>query len=161
MPDTIPLLDFRAAREYFQALVPMTDEEWELVAEEIRRRAFTIANVSGMEVLLEVYGQMERRFTEGITFEKFQEEVISAIEDNGWIGLDPWQYRNVFDNNIQTAYGYGRLVQHTDMQDLYPYGEYVTVGDDRVRVHHRALEGRIALMTSKFWQDHYPPWEFR
>jgi uncharacterized protein with gpF-like domain len=114
-----------------------------------------------MNVLLEIYEQLERRLSEGITYEEFQSETLAAIAENGWIGPAPWQLENVFDTNIQTAYGYGRYKQHTDMLEVYPYGEYMDVGDDRVRPWHRDLRGQIHLMDSEFWQIHYPPWEFR
>jgi hypothetical protein len=41
MAEEIPLLDFAEARDYFRSLIPMTDEEWAIVEEEIRQRAFT------------------------------------------------------------------------------------------------------------------------
>jgi hypothetical protein len=161
VPETIPFVDFREAREYFQSLVPMTDEEWAVVEEEIRDRAFTVAQVTTMDALLEIYNGIDKRFTEGIPFKDFQAEMMSVFEDRGWIGPSPWQLENIFDNNIQTAYGVGRLIQHTDMIDLYPYGEYVDVGDDKVRPHHHILNNQIHLMDSDFWRAHYPPWEFR
>lgn len=157
----IPLLTFEEARDYFRSLVPMTDAEWSALAEEVRIRAFTVANVASMDALLEIWNQLDRRLSEGVPYEEFQQNILSIFEDRGWIGPEPYRYGNIFDTNIQTAYGVGRHTQHMDMADLYPYGEYIDVGDDRVRHHHRRLRGTIALMTSHFWQIHYPPWEFR
>lgn len=161
MPEEIPLLDFAEARDYFRSLIPMTDEEWALIEEEIRARVFTVANVTSMRAVLEIYEQLERRLSEGVAFEEFQSGVLNNFADMGFTGPEPWQLENIFDTNIQTAYGYGRFVQHSDMADFYPYGEYVDVGDDRVRPWHRDLRGQIHLMTSEFWRIHYPPWEFR
>lgn len=157
----IPLLTFDEARDYFRALVPMTEEEWVIVEEEIRLRAFTVANVASMDALLEIYNALDKRLSDGTTYQEFQQQILTVFEDRGWIAPEPYRLENLFDTNIQSAYGHGRLVQHSALGDLYPYGEYATVGDDRVRPHHRELEGQIHLMDSDFWRIHYPPWEFR
>lgn len=157
----LPLLTFEEARDYFRSLIPMTDVEWSALAEEIRMRAFTVSHVASMDALLEIHNQLDRRLAEGIPYEEFQQNLLSIFEDRGWIGPEPYRYGTIFDTNIQTAYGVGRHKQHTDMVDLYPYGEYIDVGDERVRHWHRRLRGTIAPMNSHFWVTHYPPWEFR
>jgi SPP1 gp7 family putative phage head morphogenesis protein len=40
---------------------------------------------------------------------------------------------------------------------LYPNLRYETVGDDRVRETHFALEGTVAPVDSPFWNENYPP----
>jgi SPP1 gp7 family putative phage head morphogenesis protein len=42
-------------------------------------------------------------------------------------------------------------------QDIYPFLEYVTAGDERVRQSHRALEGITLPVNSPFWKQYYPP----
>jgi len=45
--------------------------------------------------------------------------------------------------------------------DLFPNLKYKTVGDERVRDEHDALEGIIKPINDKFWDKHYPPNGFR
>jgi hypothetical protein len=161
MPEQIPLVDFAEARQYFESLVPVTDAEWDLMTAEIQSRAFTVANVTSMNALLSIYNAASKRFTEGVTYEQFQQEVLTLAADEGWVSPAPWRLENVFDTNIQTGYGVGRLEQHMELVDLYPYGEYMGVGDDRERAWHFVLHGEIHLMSSEFWIIHYCPWEFR
>lgn len=44
--------------------------------------------------------------------------------------------------------------------DSFPYRQYLTSGDDRVRDSHAALDRLILPATSPFWADHTPPWDF-
>jgi len=46
-------------------------------------------------------------------------------------------------------------------EDLFPNLIYRTVGDERVRDEHDALEGIIKPLNDKFWDKHYPPNGFR
>lgn len=41
--------------------------------------------------------------------------------------------------------------------DLFPNLEYRTVGDDRVRPEHQALNGTIKPLKDSFWKSYYPP----
>jgi SPP1 gp7 family putative phage head morphogenesis protein len=43
---------------------------------------------------------------------------------------------------------------------VFPYWQYRTMGDSKVRPAHRALNGLILPATSSFWKTHDPPWEW-
>ncbi len=43
---------------------------------------------------------------------------------------------------------------------VFPYWQYRTMGDSKVRPGHRALNGLILPATSSFWKTHDPPWEW-
>lgn len=45
-------------------------------------------------------------------------------------------------------------------KDVFPYFQYVTMEDHRVRSGHAALDGIILPQDSVFWRDHYPPWDY-
>lgn len=47
-----------------------------------------------------------------------------------------------------------------EQRDVFPYWEYVSSRDGRVRASHAALDGRILPHDSSFWDDHFPPWEW-
>lgn len=42
-------------------------------------------------------------------------------------------------------------------EDIYPNLRYETVGDDRVRAAHQALDGKIRPLSDSFWNEYYPP----
>lgn len=41
-----------------------------------------------------------------------------------------------------------------------PYLMYQTLGDDKVRPSHRALDGKILPAGDDFWKTHFPPWDY-
>tara|TARA_Y100000114_G_scaffold157297_1_gene189224 strand:- start:11845 stop:13050 length:1206 start_codon:yes stop_codon:yes gene_type:complete len=49
---------------------------------------------------------------------------------------------------------YHRLMGRTD---LFPYWEYKTIGDDKVRDEHAAMDGIILPANHKFWKIIFPP----
>lgn len=45
-------------------------------------------------------------------------------------------------------------------RDVFPFWQYQSADDERVRDTHAALDGKVFPANSSFWQSHYPPWEF-
>lgn len=55
------------------------------------------------------------------------------------------------------------VAQHQVMdrqRETFPYWQYLSLDDARVRPTHRALDGLILPADSPFWADHSPPWEW-
>lgn len=52
---------------------------------------------------------------------------------------------------------YEALEAHTD---VFPYRQYLSSEDARVRATHAALNRKIIPAGDPFWQNHTPPWEF-
>jgi SPP1 gp7 family putative phage head morphogenesis protein len=68
-------------------------------------------------------------------------------------------------NYLRTEYNHGvasgQMAQRwSDIQEtkeLFPYLKYSTVGDDRVRDTHAALDGVVKPVDDAFWNSNYPP----
>lgn len=45
-------------------------------------------------------------------------------------------------------------------RDIFPYWQYKSMGDGKVRHTHRALHDVVLPAGDPFWQGHYPPWEW-
>ena len=78
------------------------------------------------------------------------------------LGLDPkapHQLETIFRTQSQIAFGAGRWVadQDPDIQEILWGYKYVTVGDNRVRPSHAALEGVTLPKDHPFWQTFFPP----
>lgn len=54
----------------------------------------------------------------------------------------------------QMAHMWSKFV---DQADIYPNLVYRTVGDERVRPEHEALNGIVKHINDPFWQEYYPP----
>lgn len=47
-----------------------------------------------------------------------------------------------------------------DNIDVFPYHQYLSSGDSKVRHSHEILDQRILPADDPFWDNHTPPWEF-
>lgn len=59
------------------------------------------------------------------------------------------------------AHTAGQWADFMDRADLYPNLKYSTVGDDRVRPAHAALDGAVYPVNDPFWDTHTPPLGWR
>ena len=100
--------------------------------------------------------ELNRLFRESDSFADFEREarkVCTAFNRD-------WQ-RTEYDTALLTseaASTYRRLMGKTK---LFPYWEYRTVGDDRVRPSHRRLEGVILSWNDVRWKKIFPPNDWR
>ena len=46
------------------------------------------------------------------------------------------------------------------LRDVFPYWQYDSQGDHKVRATHAALNGIVLPADSPFWQGHIPPWQW-
>ena len=100
--------------------------------------------------------ELNRLFRESSNFADFVREarkICTAFNRD-------WQ-RTEYDTALLTAEAastYRRLMGKTK---LFPYWEYRTVGDDRVRPSHRQLEGIVLPYNDARWKKIFPPNDWR
>lgn len=100
--------------------------------------------------------ELNRLFRESGSFADFERKarkVCTAFNRD-------WQ-RTEYDTALLTseaASTYRRLMGKTK---LFPYWEYRTVGDDRVRPSHRRLEGVVLPYNDSRWKKIFPPNDWR
>ena len=58
------------------------------------------------------------------------------------------------------AYAAAEYQSLDEQRDVFPYWEYVSQRDNRVRDSHAALDGLVIPCDSPFWSTHYPPWDW-
>jgi SPP1 gp7 family putative phage head morphogenesis protein len=58
------------------------------------------------------------------------------------------------------AYAAAEYQSLDEQRDVFPYWEYVSARDSRVRDSHAALDGLVIPCDSPFWSTHYPPWDW-
>lgn len=86
------------------------------------------------------------------SFAEFR-ELVAGIEQNYY---SAW-LRAEYDTAIGTAQQAARWKQYEAEADVFPMLTYDTVGDDRVRPEHAALDGATYELTDPFWSVYYPP----
>lgn len=147
------------AIEFFRNKIPMTSAAFDQVTDAYRARAFTIAGQTRERAVAVVKGWLDRVLEQGLTFKEFREGLDEAAEAGGITAVNPYHAETVFNTNIQTAYNAGRweMYHAPEVAEAFPYFQYHTVGDDRVRPAHAAMDGFIARRDDGVWDEWWPP----
>ncbi|WP_052361950.1 phage minor head protein [Geminisphaera colitermitum] len=134
------------AKTVFDGLVP-----------ELRGLAFTITGIENLNVMKRAR-DIIAKLPAGADWESTRKTL--AAELCPWLG-DGAEKRaetllRVHGFSAQAAAQY----QVMDRQhDVFPFWQYQSAEDERVRETHAALDGKIFPADSSFWNTHYPPWE--
>lgn len=99
----------------------------------------------------------------GVHTQRGMEIIRQAFDAAGITVQNPYQLETAYRLEVGSAYAAGRLavIQNSpDLQSLLWGWEYVTVGDDRVRPTHAALDGTRKPKDDPFWVRHTPPIDY-
>lgn len=112
---------------------------------------------SAAKTLAEVQ-QLNQLYRKAKTFEEFSREAAKVCTKFNKV----WQKTEYDTANLtaESAANYQRLIKKANR---FPYWQYVTAGDDRVREEHRKLNGVILEVKDPRWDKIYPPngWKCR
>lgn len=123
----------------------MSSDEYRKLEAAARKRAFTIAKITRMDILQDLLDELRKALETGQSLGDFQKGIKSRMKDKGWQGLTPYRVDNIFRTNIQTAYMAGRIKQmrDPDVIDARPYWLYSAVRDGATRPSHLAMDGVV------------------
>jgi SPP1 gp7 family putative phage head morphogenesis protein len=154
--EPLPPLD---AIAYFEGKVPLTRTAFDEISDIYRGRAFTIAGQQTVQAVQTVQDWLTKSLQDGSTFKDFLGGLTEAAEAGGIRAVNPYHAATVFTTNIQIAYNAGRFEMYNapEVIDAFPYFQYHTVGDDRVRPTHAQMDGYIARRDDPVWNLWYPP----
>lgn len=62
--------------------------------------------------------------------------------------------------NTFQAYMVGQHAVMREQEDVFPYWQYLSSGDEKVRPAHQKLNEVVAPANSPLWHDHTPPWQW-
>jgi SPP1 gp7 family putative phage head morphogenesis protein len=87
------------------------------------------------------------------------EAIRKAFDDAGVTPANSYTVENLFRTETQLAYSAGRWrgLQEPESQEILWGFKYVTVGDDRVRAAHQAMDGITLPKDDPFWRTSFPP----
>lgn len=152
-------LDPVEAIALFRDKVPMTRAAFDQLTDAYRDRAFTVAGQETVRAVEVVKGWLEQVLERGLTMRDFLAGLDEAAEAGGITAVNPFHAETVFRTNVQTAYNAGRYEMYHagEVADAFPYFQYHTVGDDRVRPAHAQMDGYIARRDDPVWDTWWPP----
>ena len=154
---------FREAVEFLKMKKPLTQDEYKLLDDESRAKAFMVSGYTSAEVLQQFLTELTQACEEGKTKKDFMDSMNDFLVRNGYEGMNAHKADVIFRTNMQTAYNAGHYKSMTDpaTKKLRPYWKYVTAGDGHVRISHAEMEGRIYAADDPIWDVWYPPNGFR
>lgn len=162
------------AIRFFQAKGYQISWNWRDVWRDQHSRSFTVAHCARIDVLADIRGAVNEALKDGRTFAEFRQDLQPRLEAKGWWGKQsgvnpatgqpedfiagtPRRLRTIFDTNLTTSYAAGHYKQLRSMTETLPYWQYFTMGDDRVREQHAALNGKVFRADDPIWNTIFPP----
>jgi len=147
-PDPAFKVKARQALSYFKQLSPGSDLplDWEKAH---RRTAFTMAKITEETTLKQVHGKIFEAMDAGVfnarEFKDWMEKTLAKsfkkglIETLGVSAKNPQYAEMVYRTNAMDAYNDGyrnEVMENADMQEYFPWWEYLAVKDARLREDH-------------------------
>ena len=153
--------EFREAVRAWRQRVPMTQDEYDQLAQNARQRAFTVASVAQADLVTDVWRALDSAVAEGSSFDDFKEAVGAQLEA-AWGGPDAGRLSTIFRTNVQTAYNAGRYAQarHPAVGLRRPFWRFVAVEDARTSDICAPLGGTVLPASDPWWGTHQPPLHF-
>lgn len=152
----ITSLPFAEAIAWFKRKRIVTEAEFKRLDAAAKQRAFSIAGLNSQFGLTEAHRALAGALEEGIAQREAVKQLGDAFAAAGLTGkkhhLDV-----VFRTNVLGSYAAGRWRQLRAVAKRRPYWRYRTVGDERVRETHRAMDGKIFPADDPIWDRWYPP----
>ncbi|MGL4561946.1 MAG: phage minor head protein [Brevinema sp.] len=152
---------FDEAREFFETRLKLPATVFHEASNEMKKYAFTISSLVKEGVIIDVSEKLLESYDKGTSFHKFKKELRSSSFSQELEELTDRQIELIYTQNMNSAYSYGRYQGLIGSVEIFPNWEYITIGDERVRSSHRALQGTIRTYNDPFWKSHYPPNGFR
>lgn len=134
----------------------MTKEEFEQLDYEARERAFTVANVNGMEALEKIRTAVVEAVQDGLGFPAWKELVEEDLETSA---LGPGRLENVFRTNVNQSYHNARetIAANELIGDQFPYRERLVIADARITPLCEEL-ARAGLQGTAIMRAEDPAW---
>jgi SPP1 gp7 family putative phage head morphogenesis protein len=149
---------FDEAMAWFESRFPITEAMREELAEYAGSRAWTVAGVSQLDIILEIYESIRDALEVGTPLDEWRTTLRQRIGER-WGKQSSARLETIFRTNVQTSYNSGRYVQmkDPDIVSVRPYWMYDAVMDSRTTEICEELNRTVLHVDDAFWDDHTPP----
>ena len=149
----------------------VTRRIFDQLAPELQARAFVITGVEALDCVARVR-DMIAELPLGGDFREIKDKILAE--------MSPWLVDPAADDDERAkqmaaanrraemllrmhgwqAYARTQYEINEAHKDVFPFRQYLSSEDSRVRPHHEALNKKILPADHPFWLNHTPPWEF-
>jgi SPP1 gp7 family putative phage head morphogenesis protein len=149
----------------------VTRAVWDALHPDLQARAFIITGVECLDALARVR-ELTAGLPSGGDFDEIKSRILSEISP--WI-IDPNADEETRNKQRAAAkrraemllrlHGWQAYAQTNyelaeANKDVFPFRQYLSSEDGRVRPSHAALNKKVLPASHPFWLNHTPPWEF-
>jgi SPP1 gp7 family putative phage head morphogenesis protein len=137
----------------------VTRQVFDRLLPELQGRAFTMTGIEDAATLQRLKDTLGK-LPEGRPWDEVKGDVLDEISP--WIDAEqaPIRAELLMRHNGFQAYMAAKHENMSEMKDVMPYWQYITMEDEAVRDSHQALNGLVMPADSPFWADHTPPWDW-
>ena len=150
---------FNKAIAFLKARADLTDDELRGLRDQFDANALTVLHTAEAAAEAKLQAAIVESVQEGVHVREGVKKLRSAFEAAGLEPSNSFQLETIFRTQTQLAYNAGRWTADQDpaIQEILWGYEYNTVGDDRVRPAHAALDGFRAAKGDPIWTTLWPP----
>jgi SPP1 gp7 family putative phage head morphogenesis protein len=126
---------------------------------ELQARTFVISGIENLKIMQTVRDAIAK-IPEGADWDATKRTVTDLIASIG--DKAPQRAETLLRTHVFQAYAAAehRALTTPENLEVFPFWQYKTMGDDRVRDSHAALDDLILPSNDVFWKTHFPPWEW-
>ena len=134
-------------------------------------KSFTVAKITRMDILNDVFNSMHKAMKSGQSFKDFQKGLKPTLQKKGWWGLKDIvnpktgevktiniganRLRNIYHTNMRVAYSQQRYKQQM-LLPISKYLRYVSAFLENSRVDHKAAHDTVLPRDHIYWSTNYP-----
>jgi len=143
------------SRQVFDGLLP-----------EIKARAFVITGIEDANVVQAVRDRIAE-IPQGADWDEVKADIAGKISpflnaegDEAGAASASRRAELLLRGHGFQAYAAAQYEVMDRQRAAFPFWQYLTSQDDRVRDSHAALDGLVLPADSPFWATHFPPWDY-
>ena len=166
---TIETFPNEAAAAYIRGKAVADPANFGALPAQLKQRAFTVAGIERMDTLRRLRDTIAR-LPEGASWDEVKRDLAAEISpfvdtpagagESGRSKAARARAEFLLRTHGFQAYSVARHQQQMEVVKDFPYWKYETVGDNRVRASHAALDGKVLRADDSWWKTHYPPWDW-
>ena len=138
----------------------MSKAAFDALCDELKARAFVVAGLEDLRAVREIRDAIAE-LPMGAAWEDVKRQVADQLQAGGFSEKQAdFRATLLLRHHGFAAYAQEQYRELREMQDAFPYWKYQSMGDEKVRSSHAALDGLILPADDPFWRDHFPPWEW-
>jgi SPP1 gp7 family putative phage head morphogenesis protein len=138
---------------------------------ELKARAFTITGIASADVLQAARDEIAK-LPQGGDWDDIKQSLVTKLSPYFVDESAPQEDRDkqtaaanrraelLLRTHGQQAYASAQYGMLNEQRELFPFWQYMSLGDSHVRPSHAALDGIVLPADHEFWQTHFPPWDW-